>query len=329
MSYAEVATVNTAEVLAAIFDFAENTLGWTVNIPTGDMTPTGKDTFRLTAATIGTGDKVRTQLTVTQGADDTKKAISEWPLTWNGAGFTYANPTRTFLFGDSIEEPWMGIVVEFGFNNYRHFYLGHTNRLGDYTNGWTIYANFYPNVADGAMTPYRNIIRYMFQAYAVPGSNTPAAKVSCGGVMVDHVDNDYPWRRFFMGINSTNNPFDSMVGDEVMGGVNDGFIGPLQGAARAPFAGANILIPYNLFAVVGDTTEDAEAYPLGEPCGIRFVDMNGLEALQEIVIGTTTWKVFPEFSKNGEAAFAEGLGLDYVTGISSGIYGVAYPKDRV
>lgn len=330
MSYAEVNTTNAAEVLAAIFDFADITLGWTVDEPNGDMTPTGKDTYRLTHSSSGSSPQ-RNWFTTVNPAATTRKAMCEWPLSWNsGAGtLNYVAPTRTFLFGDSVEEPWMSAVVEFGFNNYRHMYFGHANRLGAYTNGWLIYSNWYPNYTNIACGPGNQDIAYMFRAYRTTSRNeTASLKANCGGIAVVHADNTAgDFRRFFMGINSINSPFDSVVGDEVFGGTTDGIIGALEKRGRAPFAGANILWPFNLFAVQGATTEDAELFPLGEASGIRGVNMDGLEPLQEIIIGTTTWKVFPEFVKGDDASVAKGS-LGECTKISSGILGLAYPKDR-
>lgn len=208
-------------------------------------------------------------------------------------------PTQLHLIGALTPEPYIGIIVEYGSNLYRHMYIGNMEKIGDYQGGECIAATDGPGNSSGPRTYYNINMKYLFGAR----SNRRAAS-ECGGVHIDHADNPYPWR-FFLGSTATNaTPLSSFPVNAVIGGFNDSINDGYIARGRSPFAGQQMLAPINLYAadvIVGDV----QFRPIGRPAGVRLVNMQDLQPGQEIIVGGFLWRVFPSHSRRFETTMPE------------------------
>lgn len=73
------------------------------------------------------------------------------------------------------------------------------------------------------------------------------------------------------------------------------------------YAGSNILVPVNLFipesTLVG---ADVKFRPIGYAAGVRMINVQGINPGDAITVGSKTWRVFPEFSRQTEKYAAYG-----------------------
>lgn len=227
-------------------------------------------------------------------------------------------PTALHVFSSQTPAPYIAIVLEFGFNSFRHLYLGYLEPLGGITGGEVI----------GCATPYASanygaIFSSTINQYLFGGrSNAFGGLDGSGGVHFLHASNPSPWRSF-------GNPNHGILGaipdTEAYGGflddVNDGFIQ----SGKSPFGGINILVPANLYAVRNPGASVGFA-PIGRPAGVRMVNMQDLEPGGQIVVGATNWRVFPAYSKNSSLYQGSPSAGTYPTFESSYYVGYAYPE---
>lgn len=229
-------------------------------------------------------------------------------------------PSKVYLFGASAPEPFIAIVVEYGINLYRHMYIGNLVKACDYVGGECVSAvqPFVSSSSIGYPSSYRS------NNYLFAGRPNAIADAYAGGVRVEHANNPTTWRKFDT-TKDTTTPMDSFDNTGVLGGftddVNDGFLA----RGKAPFAGAQILVPLNLYAPM-PITDDTRFVPLGYPAGVRTVNMEDLTPNSTFLIGSQTWRCFPAMRKSSATSVvkdADGWADDE----SSYWVGYAYPQD--
>lgn len=230
-----------------------------------------------------------------------------------GNGNPYA-PTKVHCFGNDSpwdEEgqvaPWLAFVIEFGYNRYRHVYIGNMVKLGDYTGGEVVSANFFGQYAHvNATTMDYNAFenRYLFSALCRPSRGEGADKAPMdaggGGANLVHADNAATWRQFTIGGTGSNDIMRDLDGNDIFGGVQDGINTAMHVVGFSDFAGAAALIPVNLFGsepgLVG--TQNYRIRPFGFPAGARMINMKNLNPGEQFLIGNRAYRAFPEFKRS-------------------------------
>ena len=130
MAYQESVVSSITEIPALIATFAAAN-GWTVS-GANYTRPGGGITFVLDATISGAAHT----LSWTQGTESARiisprlNGTSETPVT--------SIPSKVHLFAATTPQPFIAIVVEYGFNSYRHLYLGNMVKAGAYTGGEVI-----------------------------------------------------------------------------------------------------------------------------------------------------------------------------------------------
>lgn len=266
--------------------------------------------------------------------------------TWNPS--SPVAPTKLHLFGNDApydEEgsvaPWIAVVIEFGYNHYRHMYIGNMVKFGNYEGGEVISANYFRqsnyNYWDTSVSYTDNFHKYLFcggvytsNSGNPEGANMPTRSAG-GGVNIEHADNAETWRRFGSQYMPDNNFIRNLGGNVVLGGVKDsGLVGGLLRRGVSDFAGADILVPYNLFVPDGEKGSDYLLRPIGFPAGPRAIDMRNIQSEASISVGNRNWRVFGEFQRNIRTSVSKN-GLDGTAGNwwdeeTSYYVGVAYPE---
>lgn len=238
-----------------------------------------------------------------------------------GGSLVVQNPTTLHLFGSMTPEPYFCIVVEYGFNSYRHLYFGYLERLG-FTGGGEVKgaANPHQVSAVGARTYWQDrASQYLFRGrcgYATTGT--------MGGARIPHANNPNE-QRFFNGNQGPLNSLDDFDADEIYGGFGDGINDGHVVYGRSPFAGINILVPMNLYCVL-DPGANTSLIPVGRPPGVRMVNMTDLEPASQIVVGGNNWRVFPAFRKSLNLFPPYVTGQNWPTEETSYLFGYAYPE---
>lgn len=190
-------------------------------------------------------------------------------------------------------EPYIVAVAEYGYNLYRHLYIGSVVKLGNYTGGDCISANRMDNLNNrGGQYFSDGRSRFMFSAmhhdFDYP----------CGGVVIEHADNPNTFRNFripTINISNRSDNFTRLDGTEVIGGHKDGYNDHLLFQSLTSYAAGQILTPINLMATVGDQGNDNRLRPVGHVPGARLIRLDNLEPGEQILVGGENWRVFPEF----------------------------------
>jgi hypothetical protein len=268
----------------------------------------------------------------TRSGDDGAYAFIEAPrLNGTVAAAISTPPTKVHCIGGTTPVHWMCAIVEFGYNLYRHLYLGNMEKLGNYTGGEVISAsNFATHQASPNSPSYS--ISYVdnqslfnaIQSFApnvVVGGNTVS---SAGGVKVTHADNPISFRKFrHSNIGST--PTTNFIGDEVFGGYGDSVNDGMLARAKSSFAGAAILVPINLYVSRTPAGVDVRFTPIGRPSGARLVRMDGLDPGSQIEVGNKLWRVWPMIRKSTSKTV--GKGTAWPADETSYLVGMAYLED--
>ncbi len=213
-------------------------------------------------------------------------------------------PTKIHLFGndtpwtlDGQVAPFIVCVIECGYNHYRHVYIGSMVKIGSYTGGDLIAANYFSDYTTAQTTAFFSSVNHhrLFAARHNAGNGAGPVGANAGGVLVTHADNAAPWRQFDGP--SGNNSRNLFLGTEVFGGHGDSINDGLVRRGVSSYAGSNILVPVNLWCSDGANGVDARFHPLGHVGGPRMIDMRGLAPGAQIEVGGALWRVFPEFSR--------------------------------
>lgn len=315
MSYSLSAITSLLEVPALFGAFATG-LGFDVDSTNPDqpiisdpMNPTSAIPFRCRATQVGLIGEVL--LEAVGEPSVTSSAFTRSPIL-NGVNPT---PTAVAFIGGLLPQPFIATVIFFGDDLVRHLYYGHMEKIGDYTGGEVISGCYGPlGTSSSGLLSYRQN-RYLFQA-----RQSADTVVTCGGVNVQHIGNPVPWR-LFRGP-TTLSPLTAFTNAQALGGfgddVNDGYMA----RGRSPFAGVNVLTPINLFAAE-PITGSCSFRPLGNPAGVRLVNMQDLAVGARIEIAGEYWRCYPATRRNTNPDMPLGTG-NYRASESSFMVGYAY-----
>lgn len=319
MAYQESVVSSMGEIPELVATFAA-TAGWTVTGTAASpilTRPGGGLSFQLTDSVSGNDHILAWTQTGGSQATTNARVISP-KLNGTSGSPVVSIPSKVHLFGDTEPEPFLVIVIEYGFNSYRHLYLGNMVKAGAYTGGEVISGAQPP----ASNSPFSYPMSYRFGQYLFKGQRDDVVPVANrGGVYCPHASNPTSWRRFYSAAWPFFNQNDSTY---AIGGflddINDGYVA----RGRSPFAGVQILTPINLYASI-PTTDDTVFAPLGHPAGVRMINMADMEPGAEFVIGSQTWMCFPAWAKNGQTVNRSAAGWGEAE--TSYHVGYAYPKD--
>jgi hypothetical protein len=310
------------DVTALVLAFA-TARGWTVSGSTLQI-PGGK-TFQISVdmSAATNGGKNRIYIT-----DVVTNSIFTWTsapqLNGSENSPVVSNPTKLHLYGSDsphTDGAYIGIIIEFGFNSFRHMYIGKVKKLGNYTDGDVISSNYFPQMIpqnfQSIANPYLNGFKYLFGAITqqIGGWSGPTGNQS-GGVYVNHADNANTFRRF-------DSRFDQFAGNQVIGGHGDGINDTFVSCSNSPFAGGVILNPINLFAIKDNDTINYKIIPIGSINGVFLIDMLNLDVGQLVTIAGKSYRCFPELRKKQNPKVF-GLPLTWFPEETSGNLGLAY-----
>lgn len=322
MAFSEHSITSLTQIPELVGTFA-TTIGWSSVSATKFKHPNfngagpGGYTFGLTA----------TATTLTVGFDEiTNTAFIRAPILATEAAPTVGvnqAPTRVFLIGRLLPQPYIAIVVEFGFNLYRHMYLGFMEKIGPYTGGEVITASNGPGIT------YNGDLSIHMSAYVshLFGANqTGIVAAQSGGVRVQHAGNANAFRMFRRAGNHATGTLDGTLnGTEALGGPRDGWNDHFLARARNPISGVNVLTPINMLIsqIVGGS---AYVAPIGRPSGVRLIHLANLEPQSRIEIGAEVWRCFAAFSRKDDVLMYRpgNTGIRYRLAESSYHLGYAY-----
>lgn len=314
----------------ALASFAD-TCGWTTTTVNTTSTtvvrPNGALTYTVSRYTgepdtIGYLDGVK--IVATYGGV-TRTALTERPALGGAKNAPVKpEPTRVFFYGNA---EFVAAVIEFGFNSYRHVYVGSIERFGSYQHGDVFSCNsFWP----GNRSPYSTATgtndasganhQHLFGA-RYRRDYRDASK--SGGAVIEHADNATPFRAFFDYPDP--NEFKRLDPESIRGGHGDGLNDIQVGASAIPYGRALCLTPVNLVCPDSTLTGDGvRVRPVGHVRGVRMTTMQYHDPGTVLQVGSESWQVFPEFSKR--SIFAP-YGSDgyYSAFETSGDAALAYP----
>jgi hypothetical protein len=315
--YQEIAVSSVADIPAAIASFA-NTVGWTVS-GLNLTRPGGGDQFTLFHTIAGTNNQLK-DVGVMRAADNTHKAYCRSPRLNGSSGDLpfVPNPSKIHCIGGLTPEPYIGVVIEFGFNLYRHLYIGNMEKLGSYTGGEVFSASNFPDTNSSLAFTINYLNNFSVQNL-FSGSHVYEVALNSGGVKVLHADSAVTWRKFKGAVG-----FGQHLGqttESVWGGFNDSYNDALLARGKSTYAGAGILVPINSFvARVGGA--DPYFTMIGRPAGVRLVRMDGIDPSQAIEVGNKVWRCFPQFRKSDSSIVSRGSWWNATE--SSYLVGLAY-----
>lgn len=322
MAYTVSSITSLNDIPALVKTFADGLGFTTTTVSTTSVTVkhptyTGALVFTVAVANTGSGATLRERLAITCNASGSTPAWCESPKLNKTQGNTTASvsieqPSKLHLFGalgggsaDS-GKTFIAGVVEYGYNLYRHFYLGYAEKITAYDGGEIVTGSAqWPVNIDGASAQSMAFdvsaaSTTVCQSYPFSACNTSVeTNISNGGMYINHAGNAQPWRKFYDGWvwGATLDASLATTGDKiVMGGFRDCVNGGYMAAGKSAYSGAQILTPINL--LIGKRVSGVQYFQaVGRPAGARLAHMEDLEPGAEISIGTAKWRVFPVFSK--------------------------------
>lgn len=302
--------------------------GWTVGVSSGGLAtftpPGGAVPIEMQYQQVGTLNNTRQCLFFRMPADApviTTFISNPRSGTVSGAP-THTPPTKLSLFGD---ERFLAGVVSYGYNRYRHFYLGVMEHLGDYTGREVISATtaYDTRTASTSVSFRQSENVHLFSANH--GQQTAPLNLDnlYGGVHIVHADEPLgtQYRPFTRPANAA-----SFAANFAAGGFKDDVNDAYLARAKSEYAGQHILTPINLFAAQPSNNWKA----IGRPPGIRLVSMEGIEPEQSILVGTKQWRCFPQSTKRLTTthAVSDGVIDKFPDDDGSYLVGYAYQEEE-
>lgn len=315
MAYNVSSVASLTDIPALVRTFAGQ-LGFLTTGTTGAVTiqhPTylGAKVFTVDTLLDGAGTSRRERVTVELDVLDANVATAESPKLNPSGGDTdgsviVVQPTALHMFGELHGDAsdaggsFIAGVIEYGFNLYRHFYLGYVEKTTPFEGG---------EVITGSSMAWSNVSgTYAWTDIAAAAPRTPFSAVNNsstanGGLHVDHPNAAQPWFTFNTGTNpgSTLEASVSLANSNrvVIGGYRDSINSGYVTAAQSPYSGAQILVPINLYLGKREGSQQL-FFPVGAPAGARMVHMENLEPGASVAIGSSVWRVFPMFTKDAD-----------------------------
>lgn len=291
------------------------TVGWTVGGSSSAPTLTHPTLVGAQAVTL-TYQSAATYQYLRLDAGSSRYAMAQSPYRGTTATPTIIAPTKVHLLGGLTPEPYIAIVVEYGFNLYRHLYFGYAEILGSYTGGEIIAGSCYGRRASGTGFYYDSDIAYPFTAWHNQDSNLTQGHEN-GWMRIAHASNPNTWRKFKRNPTAASGtyPADTCV----MGGFRDEINDPLLARGLSPYAGVSILTSVNLYA------PDSGGFftPVGRPAGVRLLHMRDTDPGAQVNDGVYNWRAFPAFKKSVATSYARTT-TSWPTDETSYLVGYAY-----
>jgi hypothetical protein len=317
MAYAEYTVSTVTDIPALIAAFASGK-GWSVSGTTLTREGGGLG-FTVSAAISGANDQNR-DVIVRRASDSTLLAFIRSPkLNGTSTNPVVSVPSKLHLFAAATPQPYLCAVIEYGFNLYRHLYIGNLEKVGTFDGGEIISAcNAWQSVPGFATTRSFRDQQYLFSA-----NQSFVAAENSGGCYINDADNPLPWRPFrgptgnFARNNITANQC-------VLGGFSDGPNDSLLARAKSDWAGSQILVPVNLWAVRDGSGDTVRFSPIGRIAGVRTVNMEDLEPGAQIEVGNVKWRVFPALRKSADGSIRWTGGNTWAQNETSYFVGYAY-----
>lgn len=308
MAYQLVPVTSVDEIPGVITAFAAS-LGFSTGPGNRIRHPTyaGALAFELSVLRSGSAAALRERVRVwVVGSPDNASATAESPklnrtVQNTATAVEVMQPTGVHLIGHleggppSAGRSFIAAVIEYGFNLYRHLYLGYVEKITDFAGGEVIAGSSQwtsGSVASG------NIRADSAEWSGFPFSMKHPFADPVGCVHVDHPANAVPFRTFYntRGGTQFDDAFAAHGGNCVLGGWSDSINSGLLNAAKSPYSGAQILVPINLY--IGKREGNTQTFQaIGAPAGVRLVHMEDLEPGARVTVGSSEWVVFPVFSK--------------------------------
>lgn len=214
--------------------------------------------------------------------------------------FARLDPTKLYVISMLEPEPFIAIVVEYGYNQFRHLYLGNMERIGQYGGGEVISAcngpnairN--PNVTSGTYYTAGNNSCYLFSA-----NQQLWSIASSGGVNIESAENAVPFRVFRDKGKPTQGVSANCDGTMAFGGFADNYNDAYVQKGLSSIAGATVFTPCNLVLDrIG--SEGVNFIPIGHPSGVRMVNLANSDAQYTTEIGTERWHVFAALRRRND-----------------------------
>ncbi len=313
MSYALIANPTNGTLAQIIVDFATQTLGWTAVGADGVRAPGGDPaiSYKLNTSTAAKPMEFRLTLSLMNGTTVLQQAITAAPHIANVS----QTPTKMHLFGASGATPFIAAVIEYSPGYFRHVYLGTMEKLGNYTGGEII--------AAAAVTAYWNAGLYTYDSnqYLFSGLQACWPAATSGGIRMGHADLGGTIMVPFKA--ATSRRTSPLIVNTAIGGFKDNINDQQIARATNTFAGAQILVPPNLYLV----RPSGRISPIGRPAGVRMVNMTNLDPSTTISVGNKTWRCFPQWRKADQTIPNTGGSSGGQLSESSWIVGYAYLED--
>ena len=340
MAY-QVSNVSALSEIPAIVGTFAATVGFTVDSSTPSApivthpTEAGALSFKLEAQTAHPGSGITAltyydRLVWTCTTAGPLPAAAYSPRLHSGAAApTTPAPTKVHLFGALTPEPYIAIVIEYGYNLYRHLYLGHMVKASGYTGGEIISGQ---GVGSGVTTSSdlnSDPSRFYASHNDLFSGSQSFNSTHCGGARIVHAGNATAWRSFYKNSTWSTN-FETTMASQgssiILGGYQDPVNYGYAAEGRAPYSAQVILPPIDLYIgqIVGGFTRFQF---VGYPPGIRMVLLDQLDPGAEVTVGSDTWMVFPALRKSASSSVPVGSISPYWPIADSSAYrGYAYLK---
>lgn len=314
MAYRLIQTPLFQDIPDHIIDFALNDAGWssagTNRITTANSEP--GVSFELATATGSAPSGQRLEARVLNGELILGRGVAINPY----IGMTWLAPSKLHLFGNLDPEPFVAAVVEFGDGFFRHLYLGHLQKFGDYTGGEVV--SGCAHYVQSAEIPFR----HQANAYLFGGVQAAFESPIAGGVRIDHADVGGAIFAPFRAATSRTSG-SALTANAAMGGFGDNINDQQLYRGQNTFAGVQVFNPINLLL----TRPSNRCTPIGVPPGVRLVNMQNVGAGSAISVGGKSWRCYPQFRRGGTVKPANPSPSTNMTTESSYIVGYAYLED--
>ena len=220
-------------------------------------------------------------------------------------GQTILNPTRVHFIGSTTGTPFIATVVEFGYNLYRHLYVGYMDKSSNYGGGEIISGTFGPAngvFANNAQTGWDHQMGFKALFNACGSANGGNDR---GGVRVIHAKVPIPWREFRAVSPTSGSTIDQFAtGSRNITVIGGYFDGPNTGyaiAGKSEFTVAAVVSPISI--LMTETISGVLYFRnLGQPKGVRHINIENFEPGAQVTVGSRTFIVFPWMSKRASPA---------------------------
>lgn len=331
MAYQEYTITSLADVIPIVSSFGA-TLGYDVvadvfRHPNYEGAGPGGPGFKLSSTLSGLNEELIWTCTTGEFVGNARIRSPILGSATGGAAVRQT-PTKLFLIGMLDPEPYIAIVVQYGYNLYRHLYLGNLEKQGTFEGGSIIAAQ------NGGADPKSSSGNYWWGnlsfcqwMFSSTHLNTAFPRPNAGGVYVVASDNAVSWRHFKSATttNNASNLVDSFDGAEALGGMGDNVNDQYVPRGKAALAGANVLVPINI-VLSRKLASEVRFKPVGIATGVRMLNIQELESEDTVDIAGDTWYSFPAISKRSDNNMPTGTlaGQRYYQFESSYYFGYAY-----